>query len=64
MRMRSRWDQQGIPNPGSPAAQDHGCQCPYYDNRKGKGIPMDGELVFWIVVGCPLHAPTEDTAPL
>jgi hypothetical protein len=62
--MRSRWEQQGIPNPGSQAAQDRGCECPHYDNHKGQGFIMEGELVFWIAVGCPMHAPMEDTAPL
>jgi len=64
MKMRSSWEQRGIPNPGSPKAQDLGCECPYYDNHKGKGFVMDKEVVFLIVVGCPLHAPMEDTAPL
>jgi hypothetical protein len=63
-KMRSRWEQQGIPNPGSQAAQDRGCECPHYDNHKGQGFIMEGELVFWIAVGCPMHAPMEDTAPL
>ena len=62
--MRSRWEQRGIPNPGSKAAQHRGCECPFYDNYKGKGFVKDGELVFWVLVGCPLHAPVEDTAPL
>ena len=64
MKMRSSWEQRGIPNPGSPKAQDLGCECPYYDNHKGKGFVMNKEVVFWIVVGCPLHAPVEDVAPL
>lgn len=63
-KMRSAWEQRGIPNPGSKAAQDGGCECPYYDNHNGKGFVMKGELVFWIVVGCPMHSPVEDTAPL
>lgn len=63
-RMRSAWDQRGIPNPGSQVAQDRGCVCPTHDNYRGKGFVMKGELVFWIVVGCPMHQPMEDTAPL
>jgi len=62
--MRSSWEQRGIPNPGSPRARDLGCECPHYDNHHGKGFVMDKEVVFWIVMGCPLHAPVEDTAPL
>ena len=62
--MRSSWEQKGIANPGSEQAQARGCRCPYYDNHSGKGFVMDGELQFWITVGCPLHAPVEDTAPL
>lgn len=62
--MRSSWSQQGIPNPGSEQARTRGCECPYYDNHHGYGIVMDGELVFWITMGCPMHAPVEDTAPL
>lgn len=62
--MRSSWEQKGVPNPGSNEAHDRGCLCPYYDNHHGRGIPMDGELCFWITLGCPLHAPMEDTAPL
>jgi len=64
MKMRSRWDQKGIPNPGSQAAQDRGCECPVYDNHSGRGFVMHGELEFWITMGCPLHAPMQDTAPL
>lgn len=63
-KMRSSWDQRGIPNPGSQKAQDRGCICPFYDNHRGKGFVMKGELVFWIMVGCPLHSPVVDTAPL
>jgi hypothetical protein len=64
MKMRSSWDQRGIPNPGSDKAHDLGCECPTMDNHRGKGFVMDNEVVFWITMGCPLHAPMEDTAPL
>lgn len=63
-RMISRWEQVGIPNPGSSAAQAHGCRCPFYDNHRGRGFAVKGELVFWVTAGCPVHAPMEDTAPL
>jgi hypothetical protein len=61
--MRSRWDQKGVPNPGSNAALDRGCQCPHYDNHRGKGFALNHELVFFVTVGCPLHAPAEDIHP-
>jgi hypothetical protein len=64
MRMRSRWEQQGVPNPGSVAAQAQGCRCPFYDNYRGRGFVVDHELQFWVVVGCPVHAVVEDTVPL
>lgn len=62
--MRSRWEQQGIPNPGSVQAIDRGCLCAVLDNYHGRGFRMKGELAFWITMGCPLHAPITDTAPL
>ena len=62
--MMSRWEQRGIPNPGSAEAGKQGCLCPVMDNHRGAGIPMNGELVFWMTVGCPVHVPTEDTVEL
>lgn len=62
--MRSRWEQQGVPNPGSDKAMEKGCECPTMDNHRGKGIIYKGEVAFWITMGCPLHAPVKDTAPL
>lgn len=41
-----------------------GCRCPYWENRDGRGVVIDKELVFFLAVGCPLHLPVEDTAPL
>lgn len=62
--MISAFEQRGIPNPGSRAALAHGCWCAAIDNYHGAGIVMEGELVFWITMGCPLHAPVVDTEPL
>jgi hypothetical protein len=59
--MKSRWEQQGIPNPGSARALDHGCMCAVLDNHHGQGFVMNHERCFWITMGCPLHAPVEDT---
>jgi len=62
--MISRFEQQGIPNPGSAAALDRGCECAVLDNHHGRGFPYGKELCFYVTVGCPLHSPVEDTAPL
>jgi hypothetical protein len=62
--MRSRFEQQGIPNPGSAEAMDHGCECAIIDNHYGRGFEYDRELCFYITVGCPLHAPVLDTDAL
>jgi hypothetical protein len=50
------------PNPGSNEAQCDGCICPVLDNGRGKGYlggmkDDDGNTLFVIVVGCPLHSP-------
>ena len=59
--MRSRWDQLGIPNPGSREAQDQGCMCPVLDNHRGLGVPMTGgELSFWVDERCPMHVMISD----
>ena len=63
-RMISRYEQKGIPNPGTGAALDAGCLCPVLDNNHGRGFVMDRELEFWITMGCPLHAPVVDTPAL
>lgn len=45
-----------VPNPGSPAAKDRGCECAVVDNHYGKGIPNgSGEPWFWLTESCPLH---------
>lgn len=46
-----------MPNPGTPEAVALGCHCPIYDNRHGVEVP--GHEGWWIVLGCPVHAPTE-----
>jgi hypothetical protein len=48
-----------IPNPGSDEAIKKGCTCPVLDNGYGSGCGWkgeDGEALFWITQGCPLHA--------
>lgn len=47
------------PNPGSDAAIKQGCTCPVMDNWRGD--PEMGRIRgFVIVVGCPVHHPTEE----
>lgn len=53
---------ESAPNPGSSEAIALGCICPVLDNGHGRGYwggmrDEDGELLFSIVIGCPLHAP-------
>lgn len=46
------------PNPGSDEAVNAGCLCPISDNEYGQGCGMkgeDGNPLFWIDSGCPLH---------
>jgi len=47
--------------PGSPAAVAKGCTCPILDNGHGRGYMggvknKDGEVMFVMNAGCPLHA--------
>jgi hypothetical protein len=49
------------PNPGSPEATAEGCICPVYDNARGLGYmggmkDVNGDTVFVMVVGCPVHS--------
>lgn len=46
-------------NPGSPEAKAQGCTCAVMDNRRGKGMYIDrnGDAIFVISGGCPLHSP-------
>ncbi len=43
------------PNPGTPEAIELGCSCPVIDNHYGKGVEMNGEIVYWYSDGCLLH---------
>ena len=45
-----------IPNPGSNAAIAQGCTCPVLDNKHGTGVLLNGEHLFWMNEGCPIHA--------
>ena len=48
----------GTPNPGSREAVEAGCICPVMDNWRGD--PELGRIRgFRVVVGCPLHHPSE-----
>lgn len=54
-----------VPNPGSPEARALGCTCPVLDNDRGRGsgrLDANGEPVFWITEGCPLHSATPEDA--
>ena len=42
------------PNPGSPEAQDAGCECPVMDNSYGQGY-MGQPGIFVMIASCPLH---------
>ena len=49
-------------NPGSKEAREAGCLCPVMDNAHGKGYlggvrDEDGNTVFVIAGGCPVHDP-------
>lgn len=56
------------PNPGSNEAIDQGCTCPVLDNAHGRGVPWPREdgldpnehPSFYVVEGCPIHAPSRD----
>ena len=48
------------PSPGSDEALDAGCTCPVMENAHGRGAvgtwaKPDGEKVFIMQAGCPLH---------
>ena len=57
MQMMSRWEQLGLPNPGSAEARKRGCLCAVADNGHGQGFSYMGDLSFYVTTGCPLHAP-------
>lgn len=53
------------PNPGSSEAKRQGCTCPVMDNANGLGYmggvkSENGETVFVISGGCPIHCNVED----
>lgn len=50
--------QQETPTPGTQAALDAGCICPWLDNRDRQ---PDGPFVY--VQGCPVHPWPEDVEP-
>lgn len=43
------------PAPGSEAAKLAGCTCPVLDNRNGRGLVIDGRIVYVYRKDCPLH---------
>ena len=52
-------------SPGSLKAREAGCICPVMDNSYGKGYmggvkDSDGNTVYVIVVGCPIHHPNTE----
>ena len=61
--MNSRWDQLGIPTPGSRQALDQGCMCAVLDNQRGHGFALEHERAFWITAECPLHDPVDAVLP-
>lgn len=52
-----------VPTPGSDEARKQRCVCPRILNNHGKGASegMDGELMFYINVDCPLHGLEADS---
>lgn len=48
--------------PGGREAVAAGCWCPVLDNARGEGYYRgeDGNPVFVMVVGCPIHTPKND----
>ena len=60
-----------IPNPGSVAAGDLGCNCPVLDNAHGRGYMGVPNIFVWRE-DCPIHGyesgwkhpePTEEESP-
>lgn len=68
--MTDRTEREGLRewlNPGSPEAVSQGCICAVLDNGHGRGWmggakDRNGETLFVVTVGCPVHSPTEDLA--
>lgn len=46
--------------PGSEAARLAGCTCPVLDNQHGRGMIIDGRVVYVYNCGCPLHDKATD----
>lgn len=44
-----------VPAPGSPEAQQLGCNCPDVHNHHGITPPLGGQ--WWISQDCPIHVP-------
>lgn len=53
-----------VPAPGSHAAYVKGCTCSMIRNRYGQGyhVTANGEAMYMIMEGCPLHDATNTTA--
>ena len=45
------------PPPGSNEAIELGCKCPVLDNANGKGIVINGEVMYWYSQDCNIHYP-------
>lgn len=43
------------PPPGSNEAIELGCKCPVIDNAHGKGIVINGEVMYWYSQDCGIH---------
>ncbi len=55
--MANRRNERAFPSGSSPALAA-GCTCPVIDNGRGMGCGLmddDGDPMFWIQEGCPLH---------
>lgn len=48
------------PKPVSDVAIAQGCACPVLDNGHGQGFSLDGRLVWWVNVECPMHGGGSD----
>ena len=51
------------PNPGTQAAIEAGCTCPWMDNRNGVVLNESGQRTYWYSSDCPVHGiPQEQEA--
>lgn len=53
--LQDSFEDSPVPNPGSPEAQEEGCECAVIDNHYGRGIPSESGPQFWINGNCPIH---------